>query len=134
MEERARELHVSAEFVGPQAPDGLAVLMKRAAIVVAPSVYPEGLGLVAIEAMAAGAIVVASAAGGLVEAVVDDKTGFLTMPGDVASLANGLRRALAAFYDSSEATRLRGAAATVARDHDVHLAVRTSLDVYRGVK
>ena len=123
MEERARELHVSAEFVGPQAPDGLAVLMKRAAIVVAPSVYPEGLGLVAIEAM-----------GGLVEAVVDDKTGFLTMPGDVASLANGLRRALAAFCDSSEATRLRGAAATVARGHDVHLAVRASLDVYRGVK
>ena len=54
--------------------------------------------------------------------------------GFITGLILSFNKQLAAFCDSSEATRLRGAAATVARGHDVHLAVRTSLDVYRGVK
>lgn len=42
----------------------------------------EGFGLVAAEAAAAGAVVIAARSGGLVEAVIDDETGFLVPPGD----------------------------------------------------
>jgi glycosyltransferase involved in cell wall biosynthesis len=53
-------------------------------VVIMPSRY-ESFGLVAIEAMAAGAVVVAMAAGGLREIVRDNETGFLVPPGDSAA-------------------------------------------------
>jgi glycosyltransferase involved in cell wall biosynthesis len=52
----------------------------------------EGLGVAALEAMAAGRPLVASAVGGLAEAVVDEQTGLLVPPGDVTALAAALRR------------------------------------------
>ena len=52
----------------------------------------EGLGVAALEAMAAGRPVVASAVGGLGEAVIDGRTGLLVAPGDAAALATALRR------------------------------------------
>lgn len=53
-------------------------------VVTVPSRY-ESFGLVAIEAMAAGAVVVALATGGLKEIVRDGSTGFLVPPGDYAA-------------------------------------------------
>src|SRR5262249_5051262 len=47
----------------------------------------EGLGVAALEAMAAARPVVASRVGGLAEAVVDDVTGRLLPVGDAAALA-----------------------------------------------
>lgn len=51
----------------------------------------EGLGVVTLKAQAAGVPVVASAAGGLVEAVRDGETGALVPPGDAQALANAMR-------------------------------------------
>ena len=59
--------------------------------VAVPSTRPEPLGLVAVEAAAAGLPVVASAAGGLPEVVKDGETGLLVEPGSAASLAAALR-------------------------------------------
>ncbi|MDQ4049959.1 MAG: glycosyltransferase family 4 protein [Actinomycetota bacterium] len=59
--------------------------------VVVPSTRPEPLGLVALEAAAAGLPVVASRHGGVVEAVRDGETGRLVAPGDAAALAAALR-------------------------------------------
>ena len=50
----------------------------------------EGLGVAALEAMAAGRAVVASAVGGLGDAVVDGRTGLLVPPADPAALADAL--------------------------------------------
>jgi glycosyltransferase involved in cell wall biosynthesis len=61
-------------------------------IVCVPSLEAEGLGLAAIEAMAAGRAVVAADIGGLPEVVQDGCTGWLHAPGDAASLAERLRR------------------------------------------
>jgi glycosyltransferase involved in cell wall biosynthesis len=52
-----------------------------------PSTKPEPLGLVALEAAAAGKCVVASNAGGLPEIVRDGETGTLVPPGSPAALA-----------------------------------------------
>ena len=66
---------------------------ERAAVVAAPS-RREGYGIVAREAMAWGRPVVASAVGGLPDAVEDDVTGLLVPPRDVAALRAALERLL----------------------------------------
>lgn len=63
-----------------------------AADIVAMPSLKEGLGVAALEAMAAGRPVVASRVGGLGEAVVDGETGVLVPPGDPATLAIALAR------------------------------------------
>jgi glycosyltransferase involved in cell wall biosynthesis len=55
-------------------------------IFVMPSLF-EGLGVAALEAMAAAKPVIASRAGGLAEIVVDGETGLLFPAGNVAALA-----------------------------------------------
>jgi glycosyltransferase involved in cell wall biosynthesis len=55
----------------------------------------EGLGVAALEAMAAGRPVVATRVGGLGDAVVDGRTGLLVPPDDAKALAEALVRLLA---------------------------------------
>ena len=66
----------------------------------------EGLGVAALKAAAAGVPVVAFAAGGLVEAVEDKKTGLLVPPGDVTALQD----AIATIIDDDELRQRLGAA------------------------
>jgi glycosyltransferase involved in cell wall biosynthesis len=68
---------------------------RHCAVAVVPSVWPEPFGLVAIEAMAAGRPVIASAIGGLVDIVVDGVTGILVPPGDAVALRTSIARILA---------------------------------------
>jgi glycosyltransferase involved in cell wall biosynthesis len=65
------------------------------AVAVVPSVWPEPFGLVAIEAMAAGRPVIASAIGGLADIVEDGVTGILVPPGDPLALRRGIAGLLA---------------------------------------
>jgi glycosyltransferase involved in cell wall biosynthesis len=74
-------------------------------ITAAPS-HVEPLGLSALEAMAAGRPVVASAVGGLTESVVDGETGLLVPPRDAPALAAALERLV-----DDPATRARFGAA-----------------------
>jgi len=71
-------------------------LTARAAAVAAPSTWLEAFGLVVVEAMAAGVPTVAAAHGAFVELVEDGVTGLLHRPGDADSLAECLRRVVAA--------------------------------------
>lgn len=59
-------------------------------IFVLPSLH-EGLGVAALEAMAAEKAVVASRVGGLAEVVEDSVTGYLVPPGDASGLAAAIR-------------------------------------------
>jgi glycosyltransferase involved in cell wall biosynthesis len=68
-------------------------LHRRWQVFAQPSIY-EGFGLAALEAMASGLPVVASATGGLPELVEDGVTGFLVPVGDVDTLADRLGRLL----------------------------------------
>ncbi len=77
-------------FVGPSA---LGSYYERAAIVACPS-HREGYGVVAREAMAHGRPVVASAVGGLLDAVEDGVTGLFVPPRDPAALRSALERLL----------------------------------------
>jgi D-inositol-3-phosphate glycosyltransferase len=77
----AKRLRIAdvVRFERPQAPDRLAAWYRSADLVAVPS-HSESFGLVALEAQACGAPVVAAAVGGLREAVADGVSGLL-VPG-----------------------------------------------------
>ena len=91
----------------------------------------EGLGIAALEAMAAGRAVVASRVGGLGQAVVDGRTGLLVPPGDARALAAALERLLG---DASLRAGLAAAGPEhVARNFSAHRMVEDYERVYRAV-
>ena len=69
----------------------VAACLAAADVVALPSLH-EGLGVAALEAMAAGRPLVASRVGGLAEAVVHEETGLLVPPGHPGALATALAR------------------------------------------
>jgi glycosyltransferase involved in cell wall biosynthesis len=66
--------------------------IRASTAVVIPSTKPEALSITALEAMAVGRPVVASAIGGLPEVITDGLTGLLVPPGDPAALASAIDR------------------------------------------
>lgn len=92
---RARAAGVGAGFTirfhGPMPKAALVALIDRAHAVVVPS-RREGLGLVALEAMARRRPVIASDVGGLRAIVVDGVDGVLVPPGDAGALAGAIAR------------------------------------------
>src|SRR5947199_9135905 len=68
-------------------------LYSHAAVFCCPSVY-EPFGIINLEAMACETPVVASAVGGILEAVVDGETGIPVPPADPAALAAAPTRVL----------------------------------------
>ena len=95
-------LGASVRFIGPLA--DVAPLMQAADLVVQPSHF-EALGLSAIEALACGTPLVASAVGGLLDFVVEGRNGRLCPPQDPPTLAACLRPLLS---DADARTRLAG--------------------------
>jgi len=82
-------------------------LFQQSDIVTIPSLWPEPLGAVAIEAMSAGAAVIASHIGGLGTALVDRHNGLLIDPPDVAAWSTAIESLL----HSPERARQLGAQA-----------------------
>jgi glycosyltransferase involved in cell wall biosynthesis len=66
--------------------------LRRSLFVVAPSVWPEPFGLMALEAAATGTPVIASDIGGLSDIVVDEETGLLVEPGNRSALRAAMER------------------------------------------
>lgn len=130
LEKLASSLGLEPSFVGAIAPDAVSALLRQATVVAVPSVVDEGLGLVALEAMAQGALVVASAAGGLAETIVDGETGRLVPPGDVAALAAALRLTLDEAGSAAD-QRMRTAGRLAVIRHRRATAVAESISRYR---
>ena len=103
---RRHRVRRGVEFLGHLPDEDLVALLAAADAVVLPSRY-EPFGIVALEAAAAGAPLVASTAGGLGEVVVDGETGVSFTPGDVAALARAVGAVLG---DPKAATRRADAA------------------------
>jgi glycosyltransferase involved in cell wall biosynthesis len=101
----------AVKFTGWVGPSGKRALLETAAVLALPS-YAEGMPVSVLEAMSAGVPVVASAVGGVPEALVDGVSGCLVAPGDKASLGRHLRRLL---EDRALGARLGAAARESAR-------------------
>jgi glycosyltransferase involved in cell wall biosynthesis len=84
---RARAAHAGladrVALLGFVEREHLPALYRSADVFAAPSQYEGGLGLVYLEAMACGLPVIATAAGGSAEAIVDGETGLLLQRGDL---------------------------------------------------
>ena len=107
----------------------LGAYYERAAVVCVPS-RREGYGMVAREAMAYGRPVVATAVGGLPDAIEPGFTGLLVPAGDMAELRQAVEQLLA---DGELRSRLGAAARELAYEHYSPAAYRRALvDAYRG--
>ncbi len=110
---QAHGLGESVRFVGPLS--DVAPMMQASDVVVQPSHF-EALGLSAIEALACGVPLVASAVGGLLDFVVDGENGRLAPPENPPALAAALSPLLS---DASERARLAvRARESVLQDYD----------------
>ena len=122
--------HRVPDAIGFVGPSKLGPYYEHAAIVVCPS-RREGYGVVAREAMAYGRPVVASAVGGLTEAVEDGVTGLLVPPQDPVALRAALERLLA---DPELRGRLGAAARERARERfSWEAATKATVAAYRAV-
>ncbi len=97
LETLAAALRLAIDFRGVQDSEEVAGAIREASVVAmpsrrAPTGDAEGLGVVALEAQAAGRPVVGYAHGGLSEAVLDGETGRLVREGDVKALAAALEQ------------------------------------------
>ncbi|MEV6299024.1 glycosyltransferase family 4 protein [Actinoplanes sp. NPDC051861] len=101
---------------------------RGAAVGVVPSLL-EGMGQVAVEAMLAGAPLVASASGGLLDVVRDEVNGLLVPPGDPDRLHGALLRVLT---DPGLAARLREAGQKRGLDFTAARVVPQIEEVYRA--
>ena len=112
LEQRVAQLGLtsSVEFLGWV--DDFSSVLPRWDVFVLPSLE-EGFPIAALDAMAAGLPVVASAVGGVPELIEDGKTGWLVPPRDVEALASRIRLLL-----SNREQRLAMGAAAQARVQD----------------
>ena len=117
-----------SDAVGFIPPRRLGMYYERAAVVVCPS-HREGYGVVAREAMAHGRPVIASAVGGLRDAIEDGVTGLLIPPRNAGSLRNAITCLLA---DADLRRTLGMQARAVARQRfSWHAATELTVQAYR---
>lgn len=89
----------------------------------------EGFGMVALEAMACGRPVIASAVGGIYSLVKDGETGLLVPPKDPDGIAE---RIISLLGDTEEAERLgRGARAAVEENFTMDIVAEKTEMIYR---
>lgn len=101
-------LGVQVHFMGPLRGELLAREIARHRVMVVPSQWEEPFGIVALEGIACGCVVVGTDGGGLPEAI--GPCGLLARRGDVVNLASQIERALVD-VDGQKAM------STAARDH-----------------
>ncbi|MCS7300632.1 MAG: glycosyltransferase family 4 protein [Fimbriimonadales bacterium] len=132
LEEFVRFCHLESavQFTGFIPDADLLKLYRVVDVAIYPSLY-EPFGIVALEAMAAGAPVVVSDAGGLKEVVRHEETGIVTWAGNAESLAWGILRVL---QDPAAARRrVQNALKAVQREFNWRLIAKRTAQVYRRV-
>jgi D-inositol-3-phosphate glycosyltransferase len=122
----ARGVREHVHFVAPQPHELLSSYYRAADVCIVPS-RSESFGLVALEAVACGTPVVASAVGGLTTLVDHGHTGYLVEDRDPAAYADAVRRT---FDEPLAAERLSTASVLRARQYTWRAAARTLVELH----
>ena len=117
-------------FAGRVSGEALASQYAAADVFCSPATGGESFGIVLIEAMAAGAAVVASDIAGYRDVVSDGATGLLVRRGDPDSIAEGVLRLA---RDDGLRQRLIKSARSEVRRYSWDRVTRQILDVYESV-
>jgi glycosyltransferase involved in cell wall biosynthesis len=104
-------------------------VLGQADLFVLPSRY-EGLGLVVLEAMAAGLPVIASAVDGPAELIASEKDGLLFEPDNVEDLYQQIRRL---YENPALADALTSEATSFVTRFDIHLMKNQYCDLYESL-
>ena len=123
----ARGLRKDVRFLGKV--ESVGDVLRGGDLFVLPSAT-ESFGLAALEAMACGVPVIASAAGGIPEVVQDGETGWLCPVGDVSRMAE---RAITTLQDTSLYERMRHNAAARALEFSADRVVPRYEQLYEEV-
>ena len=115
------QLQAQVEFAGSRRGEHLADLLRRHEILVVPSLWREPFGIVALEGIACGCVVIGSVGGGLTEAI--GPCGLTFPNGDARALADAIAQLLG---DPAERDRLRQNAPA----HLAHFTPRQVAAVY----
>jgi N-acetyl-alpha-D-glucosaminyl L-malate synthase BshA len=128
-EELARELGIcdDVRFVGKQ--QDMEEIFAVTDLFLLPSEY-ESFGLAALEAMAAGAAVVSTNAGGLPEVIEQGVCGYMADIGDVQAMSN---YALDILKDDDRLAMFKDAAKTQAKKFDIHNIIPEYEKLYEAV-
>ena len=128
-EELARELKIcdDVRFVGKQ--QDMEEIFAVADLFLLPSEY-ESFGLAALEAMAAGAPVVSSNAGGLPEIIIQGGCGYMANVGDTEAMS---KHALDILMDDARLEQFKEAARAQARKFDIHNIIPEYESLYTQV-
>jgi glycosyltransferase involved in cell wall biosynthesis len=105
LQARCTELGIATRVAFTGARNDVPAILRRATLLVLPSVEPEPFGRTLVEAMAAGCPPIATAAGGPLEIIEDGVNGLLVPPGDAGALADAVKGLLA---DPARARALGG--------------------------
>lgn len=87
---KTKKLELSGSIVFTGQRSDIPEILQSVDLVTVPSIWKEGFGFVALEAISAGKPVVASNSGGLPNTVVDGVTGTLVPSGDIEKLAEAI--------------------------------------------
>ena len=118
----------AVRFAGQIPRDQVVATLNRSRIMVVPSIVAEGFGIVALEGIACGCVVVASDSGGLPEAV--GPCGLIFPSGDAAALAMSLEKLL---VDETAIASLRANAASHLERHRPARVASGYLEILEGV-
>jgi glycosyltransferase involved in cell wall biosynthesis len=116
------------KLMGPVVGENLVRLMNEHTIMVIPSRWPEPFGIVALEGLACGCVIVCSSDGGLREA--SGGFGIYFKNGDVTDLANGLRRALELKSDKHSELEVK----SFLRNHTVDAIADRYIETFLGLQ
>ena len=120
----------NAAFLGPVPHEDIPTLMASASCAAFPALGGEALGLVLIEAMAAGVPVAASDIDGYRVASQDGRAALLSPPGDADALAANIRRLRS---DADLRAQLTTAGRASAERFDARAVAEQHLDLYRSL-
>lgn len=121
----------AVELLGPRNDAEKAALLRSADVYVAPHTGGESFGIVLVEAMSAGAPVLASDLGAFRRVLDDGRLGVLFPTGDADALAEGL---IGLLDDPQQRARLAQAASTAVRRYDWERVAGLVLAVYETVR